>query len=219
MREGLSTTSYAVLGLLSLRSWTGYELAQQGRRSLRFCWPKEDSVLYEEPRRLVARGLASAVRERNGGRSRNRYEITNEGRRALREWLGEPSGPPRIELEPILRLVFADQGDHEDALRAIAVLRSWAEDQMDSGTEILRAYQAGAAPFPDRLHLAALVTRLYSDLFHTVAAFTDFAEAEIKTWPRTDGLGLTPRSKEILDELVQNADRQKRQRRSAEPSS
>ena len=219
MREGLSTTSYAVLGLLSLRSWTGYELAQQGRRSLRFCWPKEDSVLYEEPRRLVARGLASAVRERNGGRSRNRYEITNEGRRALREWLGEPSGPPRIELEPILRLVFADQGDHEDALRAIAVLRSWAEDQMDSGLEILREYQAGAAPFPDRLHLAALVTRLYSDLFDTVAAFTDFAEAEIKTWPRTDGLGLTPRSKEILDELVQNADRQKRQRRSAEPSS
>ena len=163
-------------------------------------------------------GLASAVRERNGGRSRNRYEITNEGRRALREWLGESSGPPRIELEPILRLVFADQGDHEDALRAIEVLRSWAEDQMDSGLEILREYQAGAAPFPDRLHLSALVTRLYTDLFHTVAAFTDFAEAEIKTWPRTDGLGLTPRSKEILDELVQNADRQKRRRRSAEPS-
>lgn len=218
MRDGLSTTSYAVLGLLSLRSWTGYELAQQGRRSLRFCWPKEDSVLYEEPRRLVARGLASAVRERNGGRSRNRYEITDEGRRALREWLAEPGNPPRIELEPILRLVFADQGDCEDALRTIAVLRSWAKDLMDSGTEILRGYQAGEAPFPDRLHIAALASRLYVDLFHTFAAFADFAEAEIKTWPRTDRLGLTPRSKEILDELVQRSDRLTPQARSAEPS-
>lgn len=207
MREGLSTTSYAVLGLLSLRSWTGYELAQQGRRSLRFCWPKEDSVLYEEPRRLVARGLASAVRERNGGRSRNRYEITDEGRQALREWLGEPSSPPRIELEPCLRVLFADQGDHEDALRAIAVLRSWAQDHIDSESELLRQYQAGEAPFPDRLHIAALGARFISDLFHTITAFADFAEAEVKNWPRTDQLGLTPRSKEILDELVQREDR------------
>src|ERR1700739_3541884 len=106
VREGLSTTSYAVLGLLSLRSWTGYELAQQGRRSLRFCWPKEDSVLYEEPRRLVACGLASAVRERNGGRSPNRYEITDEGRRALGEWLPGTGHPPRDDTQPHFRLFF-----------------------------------------------------------------------------------------------------------------
>ncbi|WP_310773743.1 PadR family transcriptional regulator [Mycobacterium sp. Z3061] len=203
MREGLSTTSYAVLGLLSLRSWTGYELAQQGRRSLRFCWPKEDSVLYEEPRRLVARGLASAVREQNGGRSRNRYEITDEGRRALREWLGEPSSPPRIELEPCLRLLFADHGDREDAIRAITVLRSWAQDHIDSLNDILGQYQAGEAPFPDRLHIAALGARFISDFFSTITTFSDLAEAEIKNWPRTERLGLTPRSKEIFDELTQ----------------
>lgn len=207
VREGLSTTSYAVLGLLSLRSWTGYELAQQGRRSLRFCWPKEDSVLYEEPRRLVARGLASAVRERNGGRSRNRYEITDEGRQALREWLAEPSSPPRIELEPCLRVLFADQGNREDALRAVAALRSWAQEHIDSENEILRQYQAGQAPFPDRLHISALGARFVSDLFRTIAEFADFAEEEIKHWPRTDRLGLTPRSEEILDELVQREDR------------
>ncbi|MEB3980978.1 PadR family transcriptional regulator [Mycobacterium sp. 663a-19] len=203
MRAGLSTTSYAVLGLLSLRSWTGYELAQQGRRSLRFCWPKEDSVFYEEPRRLVARGLASAVRERNGGRSRNRYEITDEGRQALTEWLGETSSLPRIELEPCLRFLFADQGDREDALRAGAALRSWAQEHIDSVNEILRQYQAGEVPFPERLHISALGARFVSDLFHTIMDFADFAEEEIKNWPRTDGLGLTPRTKEILDELVE----------------
>ena len=61
------------------------------------------------------------VRERNGGRSRNRYEITDEGRQALREWLGEPSSPPRIELEPCLRVLFADQGDHTTLEQLLAV--------------------------------------------------------------------------------------------------
>jgi hypothetical protein len=41
----------------------------------------------------------------------------------------------------------------------------------------------------------------------TITEFADFAEAEINRWPRTDRLGLTPRSKEILDELVQREDR------------
>lgn len=160
-------------------------------------------MFYEEPRRLVARGLASAVRERNGGRSRNRYEITDEGRQALTEWLGETSSLPRIELEPCLRFLFADQGDREDALRAGAALRSWAQEHIDSVNEILRQYQAGEVPFPERLHISALGARFVSDLFHTIMDFADFAEEEIKNWPRTDGLGLTPRTKEILDELVE----------------
>jgi len=99
----LSTTSYAVLGLLSLRSWTGYELTQQARRSLAHAWPKEDSVLYEEPRRLAAMGLAEAQKEQGRGRGRNRYSITDAGRQALRAWLATPGAPPHLELEPLLR--------------------------------------------------------------------------------------------------------------------
>ena len=46
-------------------------------------------------------------------------------------------------------------------------------------------------------------------LFEAVAQdLMDYlADAEIESWPRTDGLGLTSRSKEILDELVERADR------------
>jgi hypothetical protein len=56
------------------------------------------------------------------------------------------------------------------------------------------------------LHLAALTAR-YWDLSETLVAFADLAEAETTSWPRTDGLGLTSRSREILDELVERADR------------
>lgn len=202
MPAQLSTTSYAVLGLLSLRSWTGYELVQQGRRTLVHIWPKEDSVLYEEPRRLVAHGLARAHKEREGGRVRNRYEITDEGRVALREWLGAPSAAPRLELEPMLRLFFADQGEVPDALAAVAALRDWAATRYAAGAEIIRD-QSRQVLLPERVHIGVLVAQLYIDLYSTMISFADLADKEIRTWPRTDGLGLTDRTQELIDELLE----------------
>jgi DNA-binding PadR family transcriptional regulator len=83
-QRDLSTTAYAILGLLAIRSWTAYELAQQARRSLRFCWPKSESLIYAEPKRLVRLGLATVEHEPAGRRTRARYAITPAGRQALR---------------------------------------------------------------------------------------------------------------------------------------
>ncbi|HEU0240934.1 MAG TPA: PadR family transcriptional regulator [Micromonosporaceae bacterium] len=202
MPDDLPTTSYAVLGLLALRSWTGYELTQQARRSLAFCWQKEESVLYEEPRRLVARGLARSWREREGGRSRNRYEITDEGRTALREWLARSSEPPRPQLEPLLRLTFADQGGVDDALAALSTLREWAVGMQVKGQAMLREYRSGQAPFPDRMHINVLNAVYYMGVLQHAIAFADLAEKEIAAWDRTNGLGMTERTREILDSLI-----------------
>ena len=198
----LSTTSYAVLGLLALRSWTGYELTQQARRSLAHAWPKEDSVLYEEPRRLVARGLAQARQERDRGRTRNRYSITDAGRWALRAWLATPSAPPRLELEPLLRLTFADQGELPDAQAAIAALRDWAVSLRTDGMAVLRGYQAGQSPFPDRLHINVLAACYHKAIYDATIAFCDLAQKEIAGWERTDGLGATERTRDLLSQLL-----------------
>src|ERR1700749_5243333 len=92
----LTTTSYAVLGLLAVRPWSSYELTQQMDRSLGRVWPRAVSKLYEEPKKLTARGLARSAVQQNGQRTRTVYAITAEGRRALAEWLRPPrGGPPR----------------------------------------------------------------------------------------------------------------------------
>jgi len=41
----LTTTSYAVLGLLAVRPWSSYELTQQMDRSLGRVWPRAVSKL------------------------------------------------------------------------------------------------------------------------------------------------------------------------------
>ena len=91
----LTTTSYAVLSLLALRPWTTYELAKQMKRSLGWIWPRAESRLYEEPKKLVAAGLATSRSEPTGRRRSTVYSITPEGRQALAGWLAEPGASGR----------------------------------------------------------------------------------------------------------------------------
>ena len=48
MPADLTPTSYAILGLLAIKPWTTYELAQQMGRALSQFWPCAESKLYEE---------------------------------------------------------------------------------------------------------------------------------------------------------------------------
>ena len=120
----MTTSSYAVLALLDLKPWTGYELTNQAQRSLRYAWPKSERLLYSEPKKLVELDLATVHQEDIGGRSRNVYTITGEGRRALSEWTGTRTQPPRLEIEALLRLLFADHGSREELLGVLGELES-----------------------------------------------------------------------------------------------
>ena len=79
MPEPISPTSGAILGLLSLRSWSTYELAKQVQRSVGWFWPRAERKLYEEPKRLVAAGFAKgALTESNESVEANYEQV--EGR-------------------------------------------------------------------------------------------------------------------------------------------
>ena len=106
-----TTTSYALLGLLALRSWTTYELAKQAQRSLNWFWPRAERKLYDEPKHLVEAGLATAHAESTGKRPRTVYAITRAGRRELAAWLDEPAAPRAGEFEAMVKVFFADAGD------------------------------------------------------------------------------------------------------------
>jgi DNA-binding PadR family transcriptional regulator len=200
----LSTTSYAVLGMLAVRPWSAYELTKQMRRSLVYCWPKAESVLYDEPKRLVSLGLATARDEPTGQGARTRavYAITDAGRASLRDWLGSPPAPPRFELEPLLRLLYADHGSREDLQRSVAVARDWARAEAERGLGQLEDYEDTGGPFPERLHITALFADLSVRLVEAVHDWAQTAHAEVSEWPRTDRLGATPATKRHLHELI-----------------
>src|SRR5919108_4109580 len=88
--SSLTTTSYAVLAQLAVRPGSTYELARQRVRYFRYVWPRAESAIYREVKRLDAMGLVAAKREYVGKRPRTVYSITGPGRQVLREWLGTP---------------------------------------------------------------------------------------------------------------------------------
>jgi DNA-binding PadR family transcriptional regulator len=201
----LTATSYAILGLLAVRPWSAYELTKQVRRSLHFCWPRAETRIYQEPKNLLEHGLVRATTAANGRRSRTEYAITAKGRRALRAWLGEPSPPPRLESEALLRLFFAEHGTKESLLATLAELEAQALADRAQAVTLAAEYLRGLdrppeeqeAPFPERLHILGLVGRFTLDHTALLAEWARWARAEVEQWPDV-AAGAAPASPEVV---------------------
>lgn len=111
--QGLSTTSYALLGLLafdgtSSSSLTGYELKQRADNTLRFYWVSPAmSQVYTELERLARLELVTAAAEQLGRRSSQRYQITSAGLAELQDWLASSDvGFPILKHPMALKLLM-----------------------------------------------------------------------------------------------------------------
>jgi PadR family transcriptional regulator AphA len=196
----LTTTSYALLGLLAIRPWTTYELAKQMAVSLRNFWPRAESRVYEEPKKLVAHGLATVTRDHVGRRPRSTYRITDDGRAALRRWLGEPGEMPLVEFEALVKVFFAEHGSKDDALATLRSVREQAAERLSVDARWAGHYLAGRAQFPERAPIASVVGRLQAELDRAVAQWADWAEATVAGWP--DDLRTAPLPREALAEIA-----------------
>lgn len=194
----LTTTSYALLGLLAIKPWSTYELTQQMDRSLGRIWPRATSKLYEEPKKLVALGFARSRVERVGERPRTVYSVTPKGRRALAAWLREPPAGPVLEAEPLLRMFFADNGTRDDALAALAATRAWAGERNELNRAVGRDYLEGTGRFQERAACTMLVGRFLTDYYRLVAEWADWATAIVEAWP-DDPAGAEPDLVAIAD--------------------
>ncbi|SHM94244.1 PadR family transcriptional regulator [Cryptosporangium aurantiacum] len=207
MRTEPTTSSYALLGLLAIRPWTAYDLTRQAQRSMRLFWPRSEAHIYGEVKRLVRWEYATGTTERTGNRERTSYAITPAGRRALRNWLATPPAAPQLEIEGLLRLLFADQGEKADAVQAIRATRAAVAETYANGAAQMRAYLDGGGPFPERAHLVGLLARFYADFAETMLDWCDVAEAEIEGWPDVRDAGLTGDSRRALTAMVERYER------------
>jgi len=180
----LTATSFAILGLLAVRPWPTYELAKQINRSLSHFWPRAESNLYAEAKRLVAGGYAAARQERTGERCRTVYRITPQGRKALREWLDAPGGEMRLESEPLLKVFFADQGSKADLLDTLRAMGTAAEAQQATLRRMAEEYRAGVGPFPERLAVGVLALGLVWQHLEATIAWSLRAVEAVGTWQK-----------------------------------
>ncbi len=183
MPSELTTTSYAILGLLALKPWTTYELAQQMGRALGQFWPRAESKLYEEPKKLVAHGMARASAEQVGRRPRTVYTITAKGRRALAAWVPTPGRGPSIEFEGLVKVFFAEHGSKADLQATIERVRDEVAELAAQGVGISKGYLEGEGPFPERLPWLILSGMFLEEYVEALERWADWAADVVEQWP------------------------------------
>lgn len=178
------TTAQAILGMLALRpSWRAYQLTKQLRRNMRFFWPRAESRIYAEARRLVEQGLATAETSSRGGRERTTYAITESGRRQLAQWLSTAPRHTQLECESLLRIFLADFATPEQLQAALDRVRSDAYAIIDVGAEVGPEYIAGTAPFQDQLHVRGILFDFLSSHAVMLLDWAERTERLIGRWP------------------------------------
>lgn len=199
--ERLTTTSYAVLAQVAVRPWSTYELARQRVRYFRYVWPRAESAIYREVKRLATMGLIEANREFVGKRPRTIYSITEAGRQALREWLATPVSPFAMDFEAMIRLFIAPLGTKEQIVDALEQVRSDAQDMLRFGGAVKREFLEGRAALQDQAYIRALAVDFFVSLLRTVDGWAERTLAEIEGWEDLSPDGKYERGLEIFARL------------------
>lgn len=182
MAERLTTTSYAVLAQVAVRPWSAYELAEQRVRYFRYVWPRAESAIYREVKRLSEMGLLEGRKEYTGRRSRTIYTITGAGEAALREWLGTPVSPFSMDFEAMLRLFVAPLGTKDDIVGTLKQVRTDVQEMLRFAGEVKQEFLDGINVTQDQVYIRALAVDFFVSLLLTVEGWSERSLAEIETW-------------------------------------
>ncbi|MFF1556124.1 PadR family transcriptional regulator [Streptomyces sp. NPDC058279] len=146
---------HALLGLLSERPASGYDLLKRFETALANVWPATQSQMYTELTKLADAGLISVSAQ--GPRGRKEYTLTDEGLTELRHWLTEIRPQRNTRSDTLLRVFFLnvitpDQArdyltglmelsrqEHED-LRRLADSIDWGDDPLSVNGKIALEY-------------------------------------------------------------------------------
>lgn len=124
----LSPFSYGILVLVGRGGAGPHDLRRMVEQGRGVYWDAAPSQWYAEPKRLAKLGYLAARKEPGRTRERTHYTLTDAGRDALAAWVRTPSSMPRIQNEPVVRLLAADLVDPAAVREGLAGMRSEIDD-------------------------------------------------------------------------------------------
>lgn len=106
---------YAILGLLSWKPSTGYDLKKVFEESSVMYWSGNNNQIYKSLVQLLDEGLVTnEVLHQESAPSKKLYAITDKGAAALKEWVLSVPELPEFKKTFLVQLAWADQLDGEE---------------------------------------------------------------------------------------------------------
>lgn len=125
---------YILLGFLSYKPMTGYNLKQTMDTSTMHFWRAYHSQIYTTLRKMDADGLLQSETDDDTDDKLHRrvYTITPAGQAALQAWLDKPlTDLPGIKDELLVRVFFSAQRDPEHVLHELNRQREMHRQKLD----------------------------------------------------------------------------------------
>jgi DNA-binding PadR family transcriptional regulator len=167
----LKTTGFAVLGQLAFRNWSAYELIKEMDRNFKYFYPKAESGLYAELKKLEQMGYARSEVKVKGKKGRTVYAITSKGQKVLQEWLETAPEPFRLEFDGLLRVFMARFGSANALKRALESIQREAGKLSELGEQVANEYLRGVAPGQSEILQRAII---FDFLIHYAKLYEDW---------------------------------------------
>ena len=182
----LTTFSYVVLALVGRGGAGPHDLVRMMRADPLY-WAGSESQTYAEPKRLERLGYLRARKEPGVTRERTHYELTEQGLEALRAWLAEPAGFPRIYHEAVVKVMAGDLVDPAVTVESLQPMKAELEEIRSR----IEAGEARAESISGRTRYLNFNTRLARRIVEAHEAWIAEIEAELE--PGDPDRGGSPR--------------------------
>ena len=172
--DRLTPFSYAVLALVGRGGAGAHDIVRMMRVGRPY-WATSPSHYYAEPKRLAELGYLAAEKTPGQTRERTHYTLTPKGEEALRAWLREPTGFPRIQSEAVVRVMAGDFSTDEELVASLTAMRAEL-DELEAG---IAEGERLAATLPHRERYLRLVHRLGRRQLEAYRDWLDEVEREL----------------------------------------
>lgn len=116
--------SHALLGLISYKPLTGYDIKTAFNASINGFWNASLPQIYRTLHQMEKNEwVQSEIEQQIGKPNKKLYSITDKGKVELRSWLSEPLELSQVKSRMLIKVFFGNQMDREDLIQLITERR------------------------------------------------------------------------------------------------
>lgn len=151
---------YAILGLLSFKPQTGYEIKANFSNTIRYLWNADQTQIYRALSKIEKEGLAtSKLIQQEGRPNKKEYELTVAGHEDLNNWLANPVQSKDQHNAELLQVFFSGQISDENILQNLRRLRENIKSSVTGLSSLENSSELfNPANSPDRVNFFFKVT-------------------------------------------------------------
>lgn len=129
---------YAILGLLSFKPQSGYELKTHFNQTIRYIWNADQAQIYRTLSEITKKGLAQSQTVLQEGRPNKKvYELTDTGKAALQDWVSRTLKPKVQRNADLLQVFFAGQASDVKILERFRQIQKEMENGLSGLSSLL----------------------------------------------------------------------------------